>query len=379
MNDQSRTSRRTIFGVSRNVISSPEAGSGASPPASQDGPTSGLSGRAHAPAKAKASPANASEPMIQGICGRTFIGSSVPDGPLSSWENRLRLRLARIGSTESALIWRTKVTPHGRSISRLAPSTRHINGNDCIGSRWTTTTTRDWKDSAGMATVGEDGRSRMDQLPRQMVGYSARPRASDGEKGGPNMSFGAGGSPLPTQMHSYNPTPTVADVQGGRKARSGARSSEPLLNGLLAAYSPTPTLHGNFSAANGAKGCSPKAGNGLCTHMTAYAPTPQARDGMPPHKLEYIEKHKANGHGMSNLNDYVVHHYETGRSGPTTNGSSAPLTEKRGAPNPEFPFWLMGFPDEWTFGALEAMRSFRKSRQKSSPPISTPKPRRRIM
>ena len=345
MSDQSKTSRRTIFGVSRNAIFSPEAVSGASPPVSPDGPTSGLSGRAPVRARAKASPASASEPTIQGICGRTFIGSSVPEGRLSSWESRLRLRLARIGSTESALIWRTKVTPHGRSISRLAPSTRHINGNDCTGLRWpTTTTTRDWRSDRSQMTsealYGRKGRP----LSRTMLEVS-------GEIQGPR---------------TFNPTPTVADVQGGRKARSGARSSEPLLNGLLAAYhpsptssvggpepdgptgrklgthmaayNPTPTLHGNFSAANGAKGCSAKAGNGLCTQMVA-----------------------------------------TALSGPTTNGSSAPLTEKRGAPNPEFPFWLMGFSDEWTSGALEAMRSFRKSRQKSSPPISTPKPRRRIM
>jgi len=32
---------------------------------------------------------------------------------------------------------------------------------------WVTTTTRDWKDSPGMATQGPDGRSRLDQLPRQ--------------------------------------------------------------------------------------------------------------------------------------------------------------------------------------------------------------------
>ena len=32
---------------------------------------------------------------------------------------------------------------------------------------WVTTTTRDWKDSPGMATSGPDGRSRLDQLPRQ--------------------------------------------------------------------------------------------------------------------------------------------------------------------------------------------------------------------
>ncbi|OUL17290.1 hypothetical protein B0X78_00215 [bacterium AM6] len=44
--------------------------------------------------------------------------------PLSSWENRLRRRLARTGSTECVLTWKASDTPAGRSLSRLVPSTR---------------------------------------------------------------------------------------------------------------------------------------------------------------------------------------------------------------------------------------------------------------
>ena len=50
--------------------------------------------------------------------------------------------------------------------------------------------------------------------------------------------------------------------------------------------------------------------------------------------------------------------------GPTPNGSNAP-TEKRGAPNPEFACWLMGWPEELTSGALREIQLFRKSRRKS--------------
>ncbi len=39
------------------------------------------------------------------------------------------------------------------------------------------------------------------------------PRASDGEKGGPNMTFGAGGTPLPTQAAHW-PTPAARDHKG---------------------------------------------------------------------------------------------------------------------------------------------------------------------
>lgn len=87
------------------------------------------------------------------------------------------------------------------------------------------------------------------------------PRASDGDKGGPNQRGSKGDLalpaavvhllPTPTTANSHGneensrgdrllpgvvvdllPTPSVADVEGGRKARSGARSNELLLNGI---------------------------------------------------------------------------------------------------------------------------------------------------
>ena len=294
------------------ATSLPGEGSGASPPASQDGMTLDLFGPAVAPASRSARQGKEPERMIQGICGRTFIASSVPEGPLSSWESRLRERLGMVGSTEYALIWRVKTTPAGASISRLAPSMRHTNGTGSTGqeSPWAT------------------------------------PRASDGEKGGPNQSFGAGGQPLPAQMHqsaeatarrspnsrengggSYSdpekakarliqinleeqmvieasawPTPTVADAMGGHLSRSGKRSDELLLKGMM-------------------------------KEADKMAQEPQA---------------------------------SAGAGGPTPSGSSA-MTEKRGAPNPVFAFWLMGFPDEWIYGALEAMQLFRLRPRKSLP------------
>ena len=338
MSDQSRTCEPTTCEASRNVISLRGADCGASQPASPDGRMTGRSGPARARVSRSVALAKDLEPMIQGICGRTFFASSETRDRMSSWESRLAERLAMVGSTECALIWREKATPAGRSIFRLAVSTRHTNGTDSTGQpreMWTTASARDWKDSPGMATSGPDGRVRLDQLLRQMVAHNPTPRASDGEKGGPNMAFGAGGVPLPSVMHSYSPTPTVADVQGGRKARSGEREGEPLLNGLLAAYSPTPNV--------------PNGGRSLTKGEVQ------------------TQKARATGAKVQvNLESSMKFHFETALSGPTPNGSSAPSTAKRGAPNPEFAFWLMGFPDEWISGALEAMRSFRNSRQKSS-------------
>ena len=94
------------------------------------GPTTASSGPA-AP-RASRSPSRVKEKprMTIGTCGPTSFASSVPDGPLSSWESRLRRRLARTGSTECLLTWKESTTPAGRSLSRLVPSTRPTDGID---------------------------------------------------------------------------------------------------------------------------------------------------------------------------------------------------------------------------------------------------------
>lgn len=169
------------FEASHSVISSPEAASGALPPDLPGGQTTGRSGPARARASRSASREKAEAPTTHGTCGPTSFASSVPAGPLSSWESRLRERLAMVGSTEFPLIWKEKATPAGRSISRLAPSMRRTSDSGYIGSQWST------------------------------------PRASDGEKGGPNVAFGAGGQPLPAQAASASwPTP-----QAGTPAQNG--------------------------------------------------------------------------------------------------------------------------------------------------------------
>lgn len=314
-----------IFADTHNAISLPEEGSGQSQPETPDGLTSGRSGPRHARASRSRSPAKAVEQMTQGIYGRTFCALPEPEGPLSLWESRLRKRLALVGSTEFALIWKQAATPHGQSISRLSPSTRHTNGTGSTGSRAT------W------------------------------------------------------------PTPTVADVQGGRKHRSGARSGELLLNGLMhQATWPTP------QSIDGNKGPLPPRSHdtGISLPQKMVWPTPQHREKGGG---SYADPEKAgaritSGHQV-NLQDHMTaiwpgiksrdgktvsaspsemarHTPDIGAmmaaipiTGTTPSGSSV-TTEKRGAPNPVFACWLMGFPEEWIFGALQAMQSFRRPRRK---------------
>lgn len=65
---------------------------------------------------------------------------------------------------------------------------------------WATPSARPGRSGeASDETLGRNSRP----LNEQAVNLWSSPRASDGEKGGPNMSFGAGGTPLPTQAADF--------------------------------------------------------------------------------------------------------------------------------------------------------------------------------
>ena len=334
-----------ICEASRNAISSPEAGSGASPLVSPDGLTTARSGPARARASRSASQARDLEQPMIGICGRTFTGSLPPADQRSALANRLVERLGTIGSTEFDLIWKVKTTPAKHSIFRLAPSMRRISGSGSIGWRtpattepgvsldrlrtldgaawtpgqraydvmtgrvcqvglthevqatWATPKASDGEGGRTTKTVG-GGNAHLPIQAREAPSAWSTPRASDGEKGGPNMTFGAGGQPLPAQaaMTAW-PTP-----QAG-----------------------TPAQNGNNEAGS-----------------TDFS-----------RKVDVIE-------GLRETPNAP-------RSGATQNCGSA-QTEKRGALAPEFVFWLMGFPAEWRNCVSAATLSLPRLRRKSSRP-----------
>lgn len=95
---------------------------------------------------------------------------------------KLKERAKEFGSTLYSLNWKDEVTPAGRPISVLRASALRTSGSDFTG--WVTPTTRDWKDTPGMATTGTDPdgttRQRMDQLPRQaaQMDFGAIPTGS---------------------------------------------------------------------------------------------------------------------------------------------------------------------------------------------------------
>lgn len=330
-------------GAMRNAISSPGSADGATPQGSPDGPTTGRSGRVRAPASRSASRAKAQVSTTRGICGPTSFASSVPAGPLSSWESRLRARLATVGSTECSLIWREKTTPAGASISRLAPWTPPTSDSDSTGSPATWPTPE----------AGAFGSTDMEQLLERRAEY---------QKKYGNNGFGL---TLGQSMSlAHWPTPAAADLAGGRSNPEGTsptgqrpdgKKAQVGLPAVMKEASPraTPTAR-DWKSGHASEATLNRNARPLNEQMQATWSTPRASDG---------EKGGPNmtfGAGGQPLPAQI---YATAPSGPTTNGSSA-TTEKRGAPNPAHPCWLMGYPAAWLSGADSATPSSRNSRRK---------------
>ena len=182
------------------AISSPASAFGHMPCALLGGLTIVEFGQALAPANLSARQAKALGLLTSGTSGPHGFISSRSFALTESMVSRLRARTASLGSTLFTLTWKQRVTPAGRSISALRASALRTSGNDCgswrspntvdarLGTRkgpgqvqlchqarlaapWTTTTTRDWKDTGALKprVEGKTGvhAERADQLGRQ--------------------------------------------------------------------------------------------------------------------------------------------------------------------------------------------------------------------
>lgn len=133
--------------------------------------------------------------------------------------------------TDEAALWMTPNVPNGGRTANHATQQGRTLVNDKgekvqLGLEhqartWPSPTTRMHK-GGGDALTRKDGKSRLDMLDWAAEQWST-PRASDGEKGGPNQSFGAGGIPLPTQAAAF----ALVDYSlPDRPTPSGPKSAE---------------------------------------------------------------------------------------------------------------------------------------------------------
>lgn len=152
--------------VMRSVISSQALVFGAMHCEEPVGLTTDLSGQAHA--RANLSPRQAKEMLLltSGTFGPPGTTSSLSASLRLSLVNRLQAMTASLGSTLFKLTWKVRVTPSQQSIPALRASVPRTSGSAFTS--WVTPTSRDWKDSgADIRTRSDNGRQRLDQLPRQ--------------------------------------------------------------------------------------------------------------------------------------------------------------------------------------------------------------------
>lgn len=228
-------------------------------------------------------------------------GSAWPTPRSSENENRTTKAAPSHGKT------------HGRVLAGEACDTTAAQG-------WArpTPATRDYKGANGPDHLENGtGRLHLDQLPNFVAHSWSTPRASDGEKGGPNQSFGGGGVPLPAQAVGMWGTPSVAD---GRTSRSGDRKDELLLNSLAAKVS-TDSLGSNWA-------------------------TPRSEMARALGNLKHITPKRAAG----NIEDQVLTlRPPVPETAPHGDGSpSTDPTSSRLSLNPRFVEWLMCWPPGWT-------------------------------
>lgn len=212
------------------ATSSQELECGATRCEKQDGQMTGPCGQDPALASLSARQAEEKGLLMSGTYGRTGSTSSRTQSLnlCRSLVSRLQAMTASVGSTLYKLTWKERDTPGGGRISALRASVRRTSGkgSGSLQSGWVTPTVRDWKDSPGMATVRPDGRSRLDQLPRQaaMAGWPT-PRQADGSKNvrtleGADREIARKNGPQDTiqaaQLAGW-PTPTATDAARGVK------------------------------------------------------------------------------------------------------------------------------------------------------------------
>lgn len=180
----SPTSPPTICESSGTATSSPESADGRSPCSSPDIQPTDLFGQAVAPASRSARPVSNVASKMAATYGLRGSGSSASVSLQQSLASRLQEQLDSHGSTMFSLIWKTQATPLRRQLCRLVPSEPHTvvidSGSSPIESAlWVTASARDWKDTSGMTLERPDGRSRVDQLPRQAAAFWPTAQASD--------------------------------------------------------------------------------------------------------------------------------------------------------------------------------------------------------
>lgn len=209
------------------AISSLASAAGPTPWTLPDGRVIDPCGLAAALASLSARQVKALGLQTSGISGRRGNTSSASAALGLSLESKLRQRLT--GSASCSVTWKPWATPWTADQSKPRAQARTISGI-AIG-LWPTMTSnapaRNGNNEAGNS-AGQVA------LRRIVLALWPTARASDGAKGGPSMTFGAGGLPLPSSAWRVANTSSAPT----ENSRSGVGSLHPEFAGWELGYPP---------------------------------------------------------------------------------------------------------------------------------------------
>jgi hypothetical protein len=135
---------------------------------------------------------------------------------------------------QAIALWPTAVESNHRpgQAERYGPGQRRVLLNDAVAAMWPTATTRDWKDGDAQSCQNVPTNARLGRVVHaaQASTLWSTPRSSDGEKGGPNQKFGAGGQPLPAQACQHSLPAPATPTAGDESSPCDRTSPRPQLN-----------------------------------------------------------------------------------------------------------------------------------------------------
>ncbi len=328
------------------ATSSPESAGGMKPSGSPAGQLTDQSGPEVARASRTARRAKVSETPTPATSGPSSSASSASVALTRCLVSRLKERFARVGSIEFKQTWREKVTPSGIVYSAHTASGHRTSANDSTGSdqlgQWPTPTVPNGGRTGLRTEPGREGTPRhlsdaVTLVVSTLAGWNT-PRATDGEKGGPNQSGGA--LPADAALAGWK-TPMANEKVRSEEFVEGRASLSPME--ALAGWA-TPTAQDH---SRGTLPPRPQDTGVPLSQMAGLAVLSSAS----PRATPTTRDHKDGACHDANVPVNALLGRQAVLASGTDTTSFPAATGKRGVLNPAFSLWLMGYPAVWLWCA----------------------------